>query len=110
MNKELSPGGMRPPQRVSKKEKDEHERRTCPIVIGATICVNGSALRVAHRRGNKDEQDGNNLLVLMIDEATGNKDARMVEKKGQGSDGRDGVFGEGHERGVWDTLAETLED
>ena len=30
---------------------------------------------------SKDEQDGNNPLVLMVDEETGIKDARMVEKK-----------------------------
>ena len=33
---------------------------------------------------SKDEQDGNTPLVLMVDEETGDKYARMVEKKGLG--------------------------
>ena len=36
---------------------------------------------------SKDEQDGNDPLVVMVDEETGDKCARMVEKKGLGSDG-----------------------
>ena len=35
----------------------------------------------------KDEQDGNNPLVLMVGEETGDKYARMVETKRPGSDG-----------------------
>ena len=36
---------------------------------------------------SKDEQDGNNPLVLMVDQETGVIYARMVGKKGLGSDG-----------------------
>ena len=100
------PGRMRPSQRMSKQERDEHERTHLLYRDWCDICVEARGRRVAHRRENKeergqvprvsmehfyvsskDEQDGNNPLVLMVDEETGDKYARMVEKKGLGSDG-----------------------
>ena len=103
---EIVPRGMRLPQRVSKQERDEHERTHLPYRDWCDICVKARGRRVAHRRGNKeergqvsgvsmdhfymrgkDEQDGNNPLVVMVDEETGDKYARVVGKKGLGSDG-----------------------
>ena len=100
------PRGMRPSQQVSKQERDEHERTHLPYRDWCDICVKACGRRVAHRRGNKeergqvprvsidyfymgskDEQDGNNPLVVMVDEETGDRYARMVRKKGLGSDG-----------------------
>ena len=97
---------MRPPQRVSKQERDELERTHVPCRDWCDMCVKARGRRFARRRGNKeergqvprvsmdyffmsskDEHDGNNLLVLMADEETGDKYARMVKKKGLGSDG-----------------------
>ena len=97
---------MRPPQRGSNQERDEHERTHLPFRDRCDICVKARGRRVAHRRENeqergqvprvsmdyfymssKDEQDGKSPLVLMVDEETGDKYARMVEKKRLGSDG-----------------------
>ena len=91
---------MRPPQRVSKQERDEHERTHLPYRDWCDICVKARGRRVAHRRRNKeergqvprvsmdyfymrskDEEDGNNSVVLMVDEETGDKYAQMVEKR-----------------------------
>ena len=98
--------GLRPLQRVSKQERDGHWRAHLPHRDWCDTCVKASERRVAHRRGNKEErgqvpqvsmdyfymsskeeQDGNNPLVVMVDEETGYKYARMVWKKGLGRDG-----------------------
>ena len=97
---------LRPLQRVSKQERDGHERTHLPYRDWCDTCVKARGRRVAHRRGNKEErgqvprvsmdyfymsskeeQDGNNPLVVMVDEETGYKYALMVWKKGLGRDG-----------------------
>ena len=95
---------MRPPQRVSKQERDEHERTHLPYPDWCDICVKARGRRVAYRRANKeergqvprvsmnyfymsgkDEQDGNNPLVVMVDEETG-----------------DEICSDGREEGAWE--------
>ena len=62
-------------RRVSHRWRKKEERSQVPLVSMDYFYMS-----------SKDEQDGNNPL-LMVDEETGDKDARMVEKKGLGSDG-----------------------
>ena len=48
--------GMRPPQRVSKQERDEHERTHLPYRDWCDKSVKARGRRVAQRRGNKEER------------------------------------------------------
>ena len=48
--------GMRPAQRMSKQERDEHERTHLPYRDWCDICVKARGRRVAHRLVNKEER------------------------------------------------------
>ena len=77
------PGRMRPPQRVSKQERDEHERTHLPY---RDWCVKARGNRVAHRRG---EQGGarsspSGLHGLLLHEQQG----RARRQRSSGGDGR----------------------
>ena len=57
------PRGMSPPQRVSKQERDEHERTHLPHRDWCDMCVKARGRRVAHRRENKEERGLHALLL-----------------------------------------------
>ena len=101
--------GMSAPQRVCKKEREEHERTHLPYRSWCDICGKARGRRLAHRsksqRGDKDigtvprisidnfymnekdQRDGTNPLLIVMDECTGDKYARQVERKGVGDGG-----------------------
>ena len=101
--------GTSAPHRVCKKGREEHERTHLPYRSWFDICVKARGRRLAHtsksQRGAedvvtvprisfdyfymniKDQRDGTNPLIIVVDECIGEKYARQVERKGVGDDG-----------------------
>ena len=101
--------GMSATKRVCKKEREEDERKHLSCRSWCDICVKARGRRLAHRsrsqRGDKDigtvprisidyfymnekdQRDGSNPLLIVMDESTGEKYDRQVERKGVGDDG-----------------------
>ena len=89
------PRGLRKPQLVSKRERDEHERTHLPYRDWCDVCVRARGRKAAHRQraqgeteehgqvprvamdyfytNEKDRADDANPLFVMIDEETGEK-------------------------------------
>ena len=94
------------PQRVSSREREEHELTHTPYRGWCPYCVRGRARNTPHLQGVVDEKEGEtkvprvgldcffmsqederaneNPLVVMLDEKTGDKYARAVGHKGVG--------------------------
>ena len=99
------PRGLRKPQLASKRERDEH----LPYRDSCDVCVRARGRKAAHKQrsqGEKEEHDQvprvatdffymnekdraeiANPLFVMIDEETGDKYSRVVEKKRLGNNG-----------------------
>ena len=97
--------GIRAPQRISKQEKEEHERTHTPFRAWCSHCVRGRGKNTPHRK-NKDTEDiavprvsmdyffmsdedqkaSENPIFAMVDEETTEKYARAVGQKGLGVD------------------------
>ncbi len=96
------------PQKVSKREVEEHNLTHTPFRAWCRHCVRGRAKNTPHRRSGKDE-DGEtkvprismdyafasekdrraceNPILMVVDESTGEKYARAVGAKGMGMNG-----------------------
>ena len=92
--------GIRAPQRVSKAEREEHERTHTPYRGWCPYCVKGRGRNTPHMRGQKgkddpdlkvprvsmdyffmsqqDEKANKNPILVMLDEETNDKYARAV--------------------------------
>ena len=88
------PRELRKPQLVSKRERDEHERTHLPYRDWCDVCVRA---RIAQQLtgkdpkvmdyfyvNDKDRAEDANCPFVMIDEETGDKYSRVVDKKGLG--------------------------
>ena len=90
---------------MSAKEREEHERTHLPYRSWCDICVKARGRRLAHRsnsqRGDKgigvphisinnfylnDQLEGTNPLLIVMEECTGEKCVRQVERTGVGDD------------------------
>ena len=102
-----APRVPRAPHCVSREEREAHEATHTPYRAWCPYCVRGRARNTPHqRRGDQDRQDGvprialdyffmsnadeaasDNPILVMLDESTGEKYARVVGQKGLGRDG-----------------------
>lgn len=94
-------------QRVSQREKDEHELTHTPFRAWCRSCVRGRAKNTAHTKktedekfemqvprismdyffaSQEDEKANQNPIIAMVDEQTGEKYARAVGQKGLGKE------------------------
>ena len=98
--------GISAPQKVSKEERDEHNRTHTPFRAWCRHCVRGRGKSTPHCAGvkeeeelkvpkismdyffmsDKDEKASENPLLVVLDESTGTKYARAVGQKGLGSE------------------------
>ena len=98
---------IRAPYRVSREEREQHELTHIPYRAWCPYCVRGRGRNSPHcsrseelkRSGvprisldyffmsTKDEVAHENPLIVMLDEATGERYARAVGRKGMGQDG-----------------------
>ena len=96
--------GRRGPRRVTTEEREEHEKTHLPYRDWCEVCVKARGRKMAHRRKEDEEENvdvprismdylfltesdrsaSKNPVFVMVDEATGNKFARAVSKKGVG--------------------------
>ena len=101
------PQVLRGPPRVSRQEREEHELTHVPYRSWCPYCVKGRARNTPHRRAvgqgrseatpkvsmdyfymsTADQLANENPILVMLDEATGERYARAVGKKGLGSEG-----------------------
>ncbi len=102
--------GLRAPQRVGRKEREDHERTHTPYRSWCKCCVWARGMKMAHRRqnregeedglekvprvsmdywfmGEEDREAGENPLIVVVNERTGEKYARAVGRKGVGTEG-----------------------
>ena len=96
--------GVCAPMRVSKEEREEHERTHLPYRAWCPHCVKGRGRRTAHKKkaeredsdavprivldyffmSDSDQKAHQNPILVMIDESTGDRYARAVGQKGLG--------------------------
>ena len=101
--------GLVAPARVTKQEREEHERTHMPYRAWCEFCVRGRGKKMAHRSKDDDEKAMDeikvprvsmdyffmsaedqkahqNPIIVMVDESTGDKYARAVAQKGLGKE------------------------
>ena len=102
------PRGVRNPQKVSKEEREEHERTHTPFRAWCRHCVRGRGKNMPHTKkessdskeaevprismdyffmSERDTKASENPIFTMVDEETGDKYSRAVGHKGLGSEG-----------------------
>ncbi len=100
------PKGLSAPMKVSKEEREEHERTHTPYRAWCPVCVRARGRATPHMKSkeaeeeavpkismdyffmsSKDEEAKENPLIVMMDEETGEKYARAVGHKGVGTAG-----------------------
>ena len=105
--------GIKGPKRVSKEEREEHNKTHLPYRSWCEICVKARGRKRQHRRMEKEsdqleavprvsmdylfmtEEDrlaSKNPIIVMTDESTGMKCSRLLTKKGIGQDGENDWF------------------
>jgi len=100
--------GIKGPQRVSKQEREDHERTHCPYRCWCDHCVRARAMNKQHRKSGKDdgedegkvpricldyyfmskrdEEAHENPVIIVLDESTNEKYSRATGRKGVGQD------------------------
>ena len=97
--------GVKAPIKVSKQEREEHERTHMPYRGWCRYCVLGRGRKMAHQKereeqgvpvprismdyffmSEEDKKASKNPIIVMIDEESGDRYARAVGQKGIGKD------------------------
>ena len=98
---------LRAPHRVSREEREQHELTHIPYRAWCPFCVRARGRNTPHRsrtedmkRGGvprivmdyvfmsgRDEAASANSVLVVLDEGTGERNARAVGRKGLGADG-----------------------